>query len=199
MHFKLYFSSTLLFLLSLFVLSTPLLAQGDIDYIEDEGRSLWDEEIFSDSVGGDGSESEFDSGSGQYISEEEALAQERRFKKNRAPVHDLAAAIDQDKELGLANIKYGLFTGLTLGGWFALWQGTNARDNARYLGMGMVLGSLLGVSIGFKTVINPPVVSGYFIPPQDDREGMHSVAMNHSRFKERKNSSLGLFKYSLRF
>jgi len=193
-----YFSFFLLSLFFLFSLSTPLFAQNDVDYIEDEGSSLWDEEIFSDSVEEEGVESEFDSSSGQYISEEEAISQERRQQSSREPARDLAAAIDQDKDLGLENLKYGIFTGLTLGGWFALWQGSSARDNARYLGMGIVLGSLLGVSIGFKTVITPPNQSVHLMPSKD-RDFLTPPPTRFLQAKTKDKASINLLNYSFRF
>lgn len=116
-------------------------------YLEDDGTSLWEEQKFFDSIG-----EEFESGQGQYLSEEEVGEIEKAAKKARKPSINLAEALEKDKQLMPDNIIYGLGTGLTIGGWFALLQGKSARDNVRYLGTGIVSGVLLGVIVGSKSI-----------------------------------------------
>jgi hypothetical protein len=131
-----------------------LSAQGvEDEYIEDEGTSLWEEEKFLDATG-----KEFETEDVQYVGEDEVQAAEAAAKRSGMPSIDLAAALDRDKKLLGDNIVYGIGTGALLGGWLALVQGSSARDNARYLSVGVLTGALLGMVIGNKALIMPRTV-----------------------------------------
>ena len=60
-----------------------------------------------------------------------------------------------DREMLPMNAVWGAGTGLLIGGWFALIDAGTNRDTQRSIGLGIVIGSAIGVLVGLKTVINP--------------------------------------------
>ncbi len=131
----------------LFVAAQPYGFSQDVNYLEDEGDSLWEEQQFLDVTG-----QEFQTEDAQYVGEEEVLAAEEAAKKAGLPSIDLASALERDVEMLPDNILYGVGTGALLGGWLALVQGENARENVSYITIGVLLGALLGVAVGNKTL-----------------------------------------------
>ena len=121
-------------------------------YLDDEGDSLWEEETFTDVTG-----QEFETVDRQYVGEEQIKAAEEAAKKAGLPTLDIAAAIEKDKQLMPDNIVYGIGTGALLGGWLALIQGKDARQNVQYLSVGVLSGALIGMLIGTKSLYLPPV------------------------------------------
>ena len=53
------------------------------------------------------------------------------------------------------NAAWGAGTGLLIGGWFALINAGSARSTQQSVGTGVVLGVLIGIAVGARTVINP--------------------------------------------
>ncbi len=143
------FIYTSILALILFIAIPTLVFSQGYDYIEDEGTSLWEEEGFIDSSG---AESEFGADDGQYIGEEEVEAREEALKQAQVPGLDIAAALEKDKKLLPDNILYGVGTGVVIGGWFALLQGKNARENVQYVSLGILAGVLLGITVGTKSL-----------------------------------------------
>lgn len=93
-----------------------------------------------------------------------------RQKKAGIPSIDLAAALERDVQMLPDNILYGVGTGAMLGGWLALVQGKNARENVSYVTIGILLGALLGVSIGNKTLFissSTPLDNNEALTPQN--------------------------------
>jgi len=133
----------------LFNLSSPALAQNR-GYLEDEGSYLWEEQQYHDSTG-----REFETTDTQYVGEQEAKEAEAAARISGRPSIDLAAALEKDKELLPDNIVYGIGTGAVIGGWLALVQGENARDNVRFLSVGVITGILLGMAVGTKSLYIP--------------------------------------------
>ncbi len=121
----------------------------DVDYLEDDGTSLWDEEGFIDSVGG--LDEQFNTSDGQYIAEEELAAQQEAIRASEGSGLDIAAALEKDKQLLPDNILYGIGTGSVIGGWFALWSGKSGRENVQYISVGILAGVLLGITVGTKS------------------------------------------------
>lgn len=170
----------------------PSLNGGGLRYLEDEGNQMWQQDSFIDP---DSPEAALDTSSGEYVGDEEVQAFEDAARAAAGPGVDLAAALEKDKQMLPDNLMYGLATGLTIGGWFALLQGKSARDNTRYLGLGIVGGIMLGVAIGTKSVYQPLI-----------RQNMNSQALPAPKdpffpqFNERENSnSLALFQWQTRF
>lgn len=144
-----------LFVITLFLtLYTHIAIAEEPFYVEDEGLSLWEEEGFIDATG---EESEFEIEDGKYVSEEEVRLREEALKKMRGPEVDIAAALKADKKLLPDNILYGIGTGVVIGGWFALLQGKNARQNVQYISLGIVVGVSLSILVGTKSLYKAAV------------------------------------------
>ncbi|MCP4297850.1 MAG: hypothetical protein GY786_19830 [Proteobacteria bacterium] len=143
--------------------SQPLHAQSngfqDPEYIEDEGGGLWEKRTFEDATG---MQEDFESGGGEYIGEEEAVeaiesAVQVDESGKKIDIKDINQVLMTEKELKFANIKYGALTGVMIGGWLAMVanlsdEGSTQQANARYIGVGVVLGVLLGTAIGTKSL-----------------------------------------------
>lgn len=120
-------------------------------YLEDNSSSLWEEQGYLDATG-----REFETSDSQYIGEQELKDAEEAARRSGLPVVDLAAALEKDKELMPDNIVYGIGTGAVIGGWLALVQGKNARDNVRFISVGIIGGTLLGMAVGTKSLYLQP-------------------------------------------
>jgi len=121
-------------------------------YLEDEGDSLWEEQGYRDATG-----QEFETGDTQYVGEQEIKESQEAARRAGRPSVNLAAALEKDKELLPDNIIYGIGTGAVIGGWLALVQGKDARDNVRFLSVGIISGVLLGMAVGTKSLYIQPV------------------------------------------
>jgi len=135
----------------------------DVDYLEDDGTSLWEDEGFIDSIGD--LDEQFNTSDGQYVSEEEIKAQEAALKASQGSGLNIADALEKDKQLLPDNIMYGMGTGAVIGGWFALWSGKGGRENVQYLSVGILAGVLLGITVGTKSFYQDPLVVNY---PEND-------------------------------
>ena len=61
-----------------------------------------------------------------------------------------------ERQQSTANIGYGAGTGLMLGTWFAfITQESSTRDQFRTIGSGSVLGALVGMMLGTRSLWNP--------------------------------------------
>lgn len=137
-----------LFISCLFLIHSisPAFAQNT-GYLEDESDYLWEEQQYRDTTG-----REFETTDSQYVGEQEIKENEEAARLAGRPTIDLAAALEKDKELLPDNIIYGIGTGAVIGGWLALIQGKNARDNVRFLSVGVITGVLLGMAVGSKSL-----------------------------------------------
>lgn len=135
-----------LVIFTLFSLQPLALAQNP-DYLEDEGESLWEEQQFLDVTG-----EEFTTEDAQYVGEEEVKQAQEAAERAGLPSIDLAAALQRDQEMLPDNIMYGIGTGALIGGWFALVEGGDSRENVRFLTVGTLAGALLGIAIGNKSL-----------------------------------------------
>jgi len=158
--------SFLLAVVLLFGFGPAALAQSGYGYLEDEGNSLWEEREFMDVSG-----REFETMDTEYVGEEEIQAAEEAARRAGLPTIDLAAAIEQDKELMPDNIVYGIGTGALIGGWLALVQGETARDNVRFVSIGIVSGVLLALAVGTKSLYLKKVPTASQFDPVFSREG----------------------------
>ncbi|MGK0289262.1 MAG: hypothetical protein ACI86H_000696 [bacterium] len=165
--------------LILFLAFPPILfaqAKGD-GYLEDKGKGLWKENLldgFEDSFGddflssGSGSsqksdtgsgKSEFETGGGDYLSEEELLQRQstQQLTTSTGKKINIKAAIAESAPLLPKNIAWGAGTGLMLGAWLAMISSSSSsssesRQNAQYIGSGIVFGGLMGFLVGSKPV-----------------------------------------------
>ncbi|MFH2131821.1 MAG: hypothetical protein ABIK68_15720 [bacterium] len=144
------FIQSLLTLVTVLVISLSSVSTGfaqNTRYLEDEGDSLWEEQGYRDATG-----QEFETGDTQYVGEQEIKESQEAARRAGRPGVNLAAALEKDKELLPDNIIYGIGTGAVIGGWLALVQGKDARDNVRFLSVGIISGVLLGMAVGTKSL-----------------------------------------------
>jgi hypothetical protein len=73
--------------------------------------------------------------------------------------------VQSERELLPRNIAWGAGTGLMIGGWFALIENGTDRETQRSIGLGVVLGALLGMTVGLKTVIAPEAPRAALLHP----------------------------------
>lgn len=135
-------------------------------YLEDEGSGLWQQDAFIES---DELDDPLSESSGEYIGDEKLKAYEEAARMGRGPQHNIAAALEKDSRLLPENMVYGIGTGLALGGWIALLQGGDARDNTRYLGVGLVGGILIAMAVGTKSVYQPLIRNARAQAPPTER------------------------------
>lgn len=148
---KLFHSFISLALIFCIILSTtPLVFSQQLDYLEDEGETLWEEQQFLDSTG-----REFETQDQQYIGEDQAREAEEAARISGIPSVNIAEAIEKDKKLLPDNILYGVGTGVIIGGWLALQLGQSARENVKFLSVGILTGVLLGIAVGTKSLYSP--------------------------------------------
>jgi len=85
-----------------------------------------------------------------------------------------------ERELLPQNAAWGAGTGLLIGGWFALINQGTSRETQRSLGLGVVLGTLVGLAVGARTLIAPnapqPVGANDLNRQPDDLRGIQSYA-----------------------
>ena len=143
-----------LLLLICMALPGPVMAQffddefNRDDFVESEEDFTEDAGGFDRPPAGD----DFTEG-GQFVDEEKA--------EERGPAG--ATVTGRKDELRLAdekrdlpfNIAWGAGTGLLIGGWFSLTGNGDDRTTQRSIGLGIVLGALLGMTVGLKSVIVP--------------------------------------------
>ncbi|MDH4225248.1 MAG: hypothetical protein OEW12_06340 [Deltaproteobacteria bacterium] len=69
------------------------------------------------------------------------------------------------------NAAWGAATGLLIGSWFALINNTDNRATLRSIGLGTVLGTLLGITVGMKSVFLPPSGQAQALSPNSLFDG----------------------------
>ena len=94
------------------------------------------------------------------------------------------------------NAVWGAGTGLLIGGWFALINQGTSRETQRSLGLGVVLGTLVGLAVGARSLIAPkaPQPVSALDPWRDDRGGNLSFTASHGQ-----SSPLTFFTFTFRF
>ncbi len=100
---------------------------------------------------------------GQFVDEEQARPSGVGGITIRGRTTQLR--LEREKATLPLNVAWGAATGLLIGGWFALINEGNDRDTQRSIGMGAVLGGMLGLTVGLKTVIAPDAPRAAFNPP----------------------------------
>lgn len=157
-----------------FTLSVPpALGQGfeeDFRMEDDYGdmdEFLQDDDGFSDSSGfsgdaflegtgvGGGFDDSFDDPAGDdFVDEDDfGLDTESQFQLNELTQREL---IQIERQHSTDNIAYGAGTGLMLGTWFAfITQESSTRDQFKTIGTSTVLGALVGMMLGTRSLWNP--------------------------------------------
>ncbi len=185
------FSIRLLVLVLFLIYSIqPALYAQNTGYLDDEGSSLWEEQQFLDVTG-----QEFATEDAQYVGEEDVVAAQEAARRAGLPSLDLASALEQEKQLLPDNIMYGIGTGALLGGWLALTQGKEARQNVSYLTIGTLIGALLGVAVGNKALF----LGRASLFPVDEAEFKKDTQLVKSESLENVIPSLALTHQSAKF
>jgi hypothetical protein len=134
---------------------------GDMDEFmqEDDGFSNdsgFSEDGFLADPGLDGSlDDSFDApaGDGFMDDDEFGLDTESQLQLSELAQRELIVV---ERQQATANIGYGAGTGLMLGTWFAfITQESSTRDQFRTIGSGSVLGALVGMMLGTRSLWNP--------------------------------------------
>jgi len=185
---------TLLIACLLLISSIPA-AFAQSGYLEDESDYLWEEQEYQDATG-----KEFETTDTQYVGEQEIKQAEEAARRSGRPSIDLAAALEKDKELLPDNIVYGIGTGAVIGGWLALIQGKDARDNVRFVSVGIISGLLLGMAVGSKSLyIDQGLPSSSLIPSGNPNKAVlkeSPIQFGFARINQQTLPQLGL---SLKF
>lgn len=185
----------ILLLASLFLIVSLSTSFAQSGYLEDESDYLWEEQEYQDAAG-----MEFETSDSQYVGEQEIKEAEAAAIRAGRPSVDLAAALEQDKELLPDNIIYGIGTGAVIGGWLALVQGKNARDNVRYLSVGIISGILLGMAVGSKSLyIEQGVPMSQLNHPESGGDAVPETLPVKFGFTQVKNRTVPQLSVNLKF
>ncbi len=144
-----------LFLVFCLTAPAPLMAQFFNDEFENDDFIESDEEFMED--GGDGFDVPIDaddfSEGGRFIDEEREIGLPGGGVTIRGRENQLR--LQGEREMLPLNSAWGAGTGLLIGGWFALIENGDNRTTQRSIGLGIVLGTMLGVFLGMKTLVLP--------------------------------------------
>ncbi len=151
-----------------FAFSVPTtLAQGFEDDYGDMDEFMQDDDGFSNDSGfsedgfladpgfDGGLDGSFDTpaGDGFMDDDEFGLDAESQLQLSELSQRELIVV---ERQQATANIGYGAGTGLMLGTWFAfITQESSTRDQFRTIGSGSVLGALVGMMLGTRSLWNP--------------------------------------------
>ncbi len=110
---------------------------------------------------------------GQFVDEEKAEEAGPAGATVRGR-RDVLRLEEEKRDLPL-NIAWGAGTGLLIGGWFSLIGNGDDRTTQRSIGLGIVLGALLGMTVGLKTVIVPDAPRAAMRRPGFEADPMDSL------------------------
>lgn len=152
----------------------PIRAQSTDDYFAEDDEFFQEDDPFQQQDEFGNPVDDFTEG-GEFVDETELEGDGPTLSGRQAQLRLLG-----ERELLPQNAAWGAGTGLLIGGWFALInQGTN-RETQRSLGLGVVVGTLVGLAVGARTLIAPaaPQPVGAVMPWGDgaDRSVMASSA-----------------------
>ncbi|MCZ6729947.1 MAG: hypothetical protein O7C61_09570 [SAR324 cluster bacterium] len=108
---------------------------------------------------------------GQFIDEEEAVRRESAGGVTITTRRD-QLRLESDRVDMPLNVGWGAVTGLLMGGWFALISNGDDRSTQRSIGSGIVLGALLGMTVGLKSVIAPNAPRAAIQNPERNEAGI---------------------------
>ncbi|MCZ6532298.1 MAG: hypothetical protein O7A08_04970 [SAR324 cluster bacterium] len=108
---------------------------------------------------------------GQFIDEEEAVRRESAGGVTITTRRD-QLRLESDRVDMPLNVGWGAVTGLLMGGWFALISNGDDRSTQRSIGSGIVLGALLGMTVGLKSVIAPNAPRAAMQNPERNEAGI---------------------------
>jgi len=88
--------------------------------------------------------------------------------------------VRDERQLLPRNVAWGAGTGLLIGGWFALIESGSDRQTQRSIGLGIVLGAILGMTVGLKTVIAPDAPRAVMLRPAGQPRWQPTVMLGAS-------------------
>lgn len=164
-------SKCLILMLGIAVLmgTQPVVAQSLFDDLEQDDL-LEGDDLFLDQTGDESalgtSEEELTEG-GEFV-DDSPLTPEGGGVTESARRAQLRSVTDRN--LLPINAAWGSGTGLLIGGWLAFINNGSSRETQRSIGLGIVIGSLIGLAVGLKTVIAPnaPSALGFRIDSGSD-------------------------------
>ena len=134
-------------------IALPLHAESLFDDFEDEDFFTSDD-VFSEDIGQD----EFASGfsdeelteGGEFVEDDLSGTEGLDATARRAQLR-----LTGERDLLPLNVAWGAGTGLLIGGWLAFLDNGTSRETQRAIGLGIVVGALIGVAVGTKTLFAP--------------------------------------------
>jgi hypothetical protein len=129
--------------------AAPARAQGSEDTFFEDQDFFPDEDPFQETDEFGVPQDDFTEG-GEFIDESTVEGEEITAEGRQAQLRLLG-----ERELLPTNAAWGAGTGLLIGGWFALINQGTSRETQRSLGLGVVLGTLVGLAVGARTLFSP--------------------------------------------
>ena len=172
---RLFFSALALFLGFSLAMPAPLMAQFFNDGFDQDEYIESDDDVFTEDSDTFGTPRQEDFSEGGKFVDEERTVTPTTKEAPSITSRKTEIKIEGERQQLPLNAAWGAGTGLLIGGWFALIEGEDDRTTKRIIGMGVVLGSLLGVFLGMKTLIVPGAPSTTMAPleiPMDLPEDM---------------------------
>ena len=173
----------------------PLMLEGDDEF----GFEQFSDDDFQSSGFGSGSIQDFgiqprqdssDSLDSQYESTDQYLEEGAFSEETESTLKDdlivRRELLSQEGKDAPSNLGYGAGTGLMMGTWFAfIRKETNTRQQFRTIGSSTVLGALVGIMLGTRSVWNPGAPR-----PEDNYESTSFIPNPQGWFLAQKEHSL---------
>ena len=173
----------------------PLMLEGDDEF----GFEQFSDDDFQSSGFGSGGIQDFgiqpgqdpsDSLDSQYESTDQYLEEGAFSEETESTLKDdlivRRELLSQEGKDAPSNLGYGAGTGLMMGTWFAfIRKETNTRQQFRTIGSSTVLGALVGVMLGTRSVWNPGAPR-----PEDNYQSTNSLTNPSGWFLAQKENSL---------
>ena len=181
----------------------PLMLEGDDEF----GFEQFSDDDFQSSGFGSGGIQDFgiqpgqdysDSLDSQYESTDQYLEEGAFSEETESTLKDdlivRRELLSQEGKDAPSNLGYGAGTGLMMGTWFAfIRKETNTRQQFRTIGTSTVLGAVLGIMLGTRSVWNPGAPR-----PQDNSQPTGFIFPPSGWFLTQKEDSL-LISFRLKF
>ena len=173
----------------------PLMLEGDDEF----GFEQFTDDDFQSSDFGTGGiqdfgiqpgQDRFDSSESQYESSDQYLEEGAFSEETESTLKDdlivRRELLSQEGKDAPSNLGYGAGTGLMMGTWFAfIRKETNTRQQFRTIGSSTVLGAVVGIMLGTRSVWNPGAPR-----PEDNYQPTSFITNPSGWFLAKKENSL---------